>query len=292
MAWIQQAGEHADALETAGSDSGPAMEFGADPGRCLFNRDRFAIVHDPAAAPLAGQQRDHEIIHNRVAGDSLEERFSNGIDAAVGAQQGPEPAFAFLQECLVLPVKSIDVAPGFGVGQDQPAADDAQGRILKPGREPVRRRGMHRRVGVREQDDLAGNRRDGVVQDVRLAPSRLKSEELDAELLVTADDLVGAVGAAVGRHHDFQFVGRVVQLQGVFDAGGDFRFLVVGRNQQRDGRQIAVIHLGPALVAAKQPCRQPNEDRIAQVGIGDDRQADKENGGHDQVGRAHSVFPG
>jgi hypothetical protein len=79
--------------------------------------------------------------------------------------------------------------------------------------------------------------------------------------VVAADDLVGPIGRRVGRDHELELVGGVVELQQVSDARVDHVLLVVRRHDQADGR----LDVGLAYGLRAHTPQRGGGDRIADV---------------------------
>ena len=79
-AGIEQSPEQGDALEPAGPDPGPAVEFRGDARGGLLPRDGLAVVNDGAARTELGQQRDDEVVDDGVGGNRDIEIAADRID--------------------------------------------------------------------------------------------------------------------------------------------------------------------------------------------------------------------
>ena len=110
------------------------------------------------------------------------------------------------------------------------------------GDEEPRRFGVVVGRGIGEVDDVATRLLGGVVLDGRLPRARVVDHP-DSGVVVVADDLSRAVGAAVQGHEDLQAIGRIVELEGVFDLPGDVLFFVVGGDEDRKRGAMAGIDL-------------------------------------------------
>ena len=90
------------------------------------------VVHDVATCPQADEERQYEIIDERVVGQRHEQAAPKSIDAAVRPEQRVQTSVHLFQERLVSPVQAVDVLACRRIGEDEPTDDNAYGRVAEP----------------------------------------------------------------------------------------------------------------------------------------------------------------
>ena len=93
-----------------GSSTGWKFQFECGSERSgFFASNCLAIIDDGAAGSQLGLQGNDKIVHDCFAGNGLEQLTPDGVDAAVGAQQGSKLTLAFFEEGLIFPVQAIGI---------------------------------------------------------------------------------------------------------------------------------------------------------------------------------------
>ena len=145
-------------------------------------------------------------------------------------------------------------------------------------------------VRVGEDDNVAFQQGEHVVEHEVLAAIRAEGVENDATVRKSARDLLGPVLGSVRRDDDLEEFARVVQQKRVLELAGDDLFLVVGGDHERGRRRLAAARLfRHEGVTTSTPPRKPRErEGIADVLVGEDgdRGPEKEESEHDVFRRA------
>jgi hypothetical protein len=123
------------------------------------------------------------------------------------------------------------------------------------------------------------------VADRRVERSELaaagQGEQADARIRVRADNLVGAIGRAVGHDEHLEPVGEVVEREQVVDPCPDDVLLVVRRDDHRHARLIGL----PPDASSKRPRKRRSEERVPDVSPDDPAEAEPEQ----DLDREHAV---
>jgi hypothetical protein len=98
---------------------------------------------------------------------------------------------------------------------------------------------------------------------------------------VLADDLVGAIGRAIGHDEHLEPVGGVVEREQVLDPDPDDVLLVVRGHDDRDTRLVRVARNAPA----QRPRERGSEERVPDVSPDDPAEAEPK----EDLDREHAV---
>ena len=231
-----------------------------DVRRRLLPGDGLGLVHRAAAA-LHEAEGEAEVVADVGVVPAEVVRAAHAVDRAVAGRDRPDRGLALALPELVAPVHALLVRAVDRLQPELPA-HVADLRVAEAADELPQRVGLPARVRVGERDHLGIGLGHGAVLRGRL-PGALHAQELHVrrargELL---DDLVGAVGRAVGRDDDLESLRRVVELEEVLDAARDHVLLVVGRDDHG--------HVGSRVVLADRARAEAGErsrgNRVAGV---------------------------
>ncbi len=228
-------------------------------GGRLLDRDRLRLV-DRAPAHLLHEVREPEVVAElRVV---LDVRVAlHCVDRAVARRDRARRRLLLAHPHLVAPVGALHVRAVRAL-EPKLAADVADLGIGEVPRERAQRVGLPLAVRVREREDVARRLAHGAVLRRDLALARAL-QETNARVLGRdlADDRVGEVGRAVGRHDDLEALLRVVERERVLDAPPDDSLLVVRRDDERDRRRL----VGLAHRTRSNARESPHRGRVAGV---------------------------
>jgi hypothetical protein len=140
--------------------------------------------------------------------------------------------------------------------------------------------GLEERRGVGHHEQLVAGVPDALVHRGPLSGARGADDDLDRRVVHASEDLVRPVGGAVRDDHDLEAIARVVELAEIRELVREVTLLVVGRDDERHRRQLAVAERQAAALAAAaevakvgpglaERIHDEEHARIQQVRVGD-----------------------
>ena len=225
------------------------LEFPGDrahlPSELFLGRRRGPVVRARAGlkehpVSLRGDPHgDQDVVEDRIVRNGLEEVPTDRVDGARGAHRRVHAGLVPANELLVAPVEAEPLPDRrrLGVvGHDQLATHRAHVRVGKGSDERAKRPRLESLPRVSEHHDLTPRLRHEIVQHGGFAPARRTRDDHDADRLVLARPVDGAVGGAIGPDDNLELPPRVVERQKVVQSRRDPGGFVVRHDQHRDGR--------------------------------------------------------
>ena len=218
-------------------------------GSRLVDRALPHLLHEVREAEVVPELR--VVLHVRLP--------LHGVDGAVARSDRAGGRLLLAHPHLVPPVRALHVRAVRALEAKLPAdvADLLVGEVADELAQRVR---LPLAVRVGEREDVARRLAHRAVLGRDLALARALQEE-DARILgrQLTDDRVGEIRRAIGRDHDLEALGRVVERECVREPPANHGFLVVRRHDQRDGRGL----LGLAHGARAHPREHAHRERIS-----------------------------
>ena len=284
----QQEAEQAELTEVPDGDAHAAGEA-AHLGRLLAGHGVGRV--DRAVAAGDDVHGDLVVVVDPDLRQVRAQLAADGVERAVGAEDARQGALAPLDERLVAPVEALLAAERGLLGPQDAvdAADAAHPGVGEGPHQPPQAVRPEAARGVAERHDLAPRPLDAVAQHGQLPAVLLEGQYLDPAVRILLGHGHGPVGRAVAQHQDLELALRVVERHAAFELGAQGVLLVVRGDEQRHRRR----HVGAPGLPANDARKDPEQQRVAQVGKPDEADQDPERDGHCSIPLAcHCRPPG